>query len=193
MSDARGHDAEAAPARPAAGGPGSEGARAAPTDELVSRAEARRRAGTEAAKGRDVQIIRFTTGAGHFALPLEAVERTEPVPTMTPVPLAPAWIRGAASLRGGIVCVIDLQQLLSGEASGADGRSLIIVATGGRRLGVLSPTLPDFERVAAGDWVRAPQGERDVYVGAVERDGGLVGVIDPARLFELIDGQLGHA
>ncbi|MCO5169205.1 MAG: chemotaxis protein CheW [Planctomycetes bacterium] len=165
----------------------------APVDDLLARADRERRGGGQARAAEEYQIIRFVAGGRPFAVPIEGVERTERVPTITPVPRAPAFVRGVASLRGGIVCVVDLHRLLTEQAAPAgDARSLLVLQDhSGRRLGVLSGSLPDFERVRRDQTLRAPAAEVDVYHGAVERDAELVGVLDPTKLFDHLETLLG--
>lgn len=166
-----------------------------PVDDLLGRAERERGAGGRArAKVEEYQIIRFVVSERPFAVPIDAVERTERIPTITPVPRAPAFVRGVASLRGEIVCVVDLHRLLAGvDAAPPQGaRSLLVLQDdAGRRLAVLSSSLPDFERVRRDQTMRAPAADVDVYHGAIERDAELVGILDPAKLFDHVEKLLG--
>lgn len=164
-----------------------------PVDDLLGRAERERGSGGGARAAEEYQIIRFVVSDRPFAVPIDSVERTERIPTITPVPRAPAFVRGVASLRGGIVCVVDLQRLLTGAdaPAGQAPRSLLVLQDGGRRLAVLSSSLPDFERVRRDQTMRAPAGDVDVYHGAIERDTELVGVLDPAKLFDHVEKLLG--
>ena len=164
-----------------------------PVDDLLLRADRERKSGGQTKAAEEFQIIRFVVGDRPFAVPIDAVERTERVPTITAVPRAPGFVRGVASLRGGIVCVVDLHRLLSGqEVTAGEVRSLLVLQDlTGRRIGVLSTSLPDFERVRRDQTMRAPAAEVDVYHGAVERDTELVGILDPAKLFDHVEKLLG--
>lgn len=167
--------------------------RANPSDALVAAAEAARADVRRGDAGRDYQIIRFAAADRPLALPIDAVERLERVPSVTAVPRTPPWVLGVASLRGGIVTIVDLRRLLTGEdpPGQAEPRSLVIVQDGKRRMGVLSTSLPDFERVRQDDQVKPPVAEADVYEGAVERDHDLVGILDPLKLFDHVEKALG--
>jgi len=163
------------------------------TDDLLQAAELARASGGKGSVVKDTQIIRFAAGDRPFAAPIEAVERLERVPTVTPVPRTPGWLHGVASLRGGIVCIVDLRRLLAHDEAGTPNpRSLVILHDGARRrLGVLSSSLPDFERIRVDESVRPPAAEVDVYHGAVERDYELVGILDPMKLFDHVERSLG--
>lgn len=163
-----------------------------PTSELLE-AASRARSGREAARGAEqqTQIIRFRAGRREFAIALDAVERTERLPTITPVPRSPAYVRGVASLRGDVVCVLDLAVFLDG-APPAELKCLLIVSDGRRRLAVTSESLPDFQRITVGRLIPHPAADPDVYRAAIDQGGALVGMIDPARLFEAVERRLGH-
>jgi purine-binding chemotaxis protein CheW len=163
-----------------------------PVEDLLARAERERQGGERGRAAEEYQIIRFVVGDRQVATTIDAVERTERVPTITAVPRAPAFVRGVASLRGGVVCVIDLYRLLTGQDGPSDARSLLILQGGaGRRLALLSASLPDFERVRRDQTLRPPAADVAVYQGAVEREGGLVGIIDVGKLFDHVEGLLG--
>lgn len=147
-------------------------------------------------------MIRFRSGGKELAVVIDAVERTEQIPLLTGVPLAPAFVRGVASLRGGVVCVVDLRPLLEpgGEAAAAgEEKSLLVIHDGVRRIGVLCDDLPDFQRVGRGETLELPQDELEVYRGALRVQRGrpevgappeLVGILDPSRLFDLVERRL---
>ncbi|MBL4849450.1 MAG: chemotaxis protein CheW [Planctomycetes bacterium] len=156
--------------------------------DAAREAETRTQAAAEA-----YQIIRFRCGDAEFAISIDVVERTERVPMLTNVPLSPAFVCGIANLRGSVVCVIDLQALLDpgSEARGlAKAKSLLVLRLGEQRVGIVSAVLPDFRRVEAGEAILPPRGERDIFVGVLERAGDLIGLIDPNKLFELLERRL---
>ena len=135
-------------------------------------------------------MIRFTSGGREFSLPIGCVERTERIPPTTPMPRAPDYVRGIASLRGGVVCVLDLAAMLGQSKHNDEWKSLLVVSVGTRRLGILSDTLPDFERVEAEELLGVPSTDLELYSGAVERDGNLVGLLDPRKLFDHLEERL---
>lgn len=163
-----------------------------PLDELLSDAESAREEDLRILGDEQFQIIRFTSGDREFAIPIECVERTERVPPITTVPRCPSYIHGIASLRGGVVCVVDLAAFLS-EAQAIslqEARSLLIIGVSGRRVGVLSETLPDFERIHEQDTLAIPTTDMEVYSGALERQSGLVGILDPGKLMDRLEERL---
>lgn len=56
--------------------------------------------------------IRFLINNTAFALPLQNALEIDYVPEITPLPNLPQWVLGICNLRGDIVSVIDLEQIL---------------------------------------------------------------------------------
>lgn len=161
-----------------------------PTEELMRTARLRRLEAPEVAPEAESQVIVFRLAGRELALPIETVERTERMPAVTPVPRCPAFLRGVASLRGGVVAVVDLDQLLGHTAPSNPARSLLVLAREGRRLGIMSESLPDFVRVRASQRMPAPSSQPDLYSCVIERHFEPVGIIDPQKLFELVERRL---
>lgn len=161
-------------------------------DEMLEAAEvARREAEDFEGRAHEFQIIRFRCGDREFAVTIDAVERTERIPMITPVPRSPGFIKGVANLRGGIVCVLDLRSLIEAhQAPTGNARSLLVLSDGMRRVGILSDSLPDFQRVVGSETMSVPASELEIYTGAIERDSHLIGILDPAKLFDLIEQRL---
>lgn len=55
--------------------------------------------------------ITFIVGWYEMALPLGAMQEIGDMPTITPLPHLPAWIKGIVQIRGEILSVVDFQQL----------------------------------------------------------------------------------
>ena len=162
-------------------------------DVLLAAAEARR---TELAQGaaldREVQLIHFDVGHGRaYGLPLESAAKIERVPRIVPVPRTPPYVRGIASLRGEIVCVVDLAVLLGLPISDTAPRGLLVLQDGPRKVAILSETLPDFLRVKVSAISPPPAGgpgER-LLAGVLDREEGTIAVLVPGRLLDAIAGE----
>jgi chemotaxis signal transduction protein len=63
-------------------------------------------------KKRGRQYIRFQLGVFQFALPLENAIEIGSKPDITPLPNLPEWVFGICNLRGDIISVVDLFQIL---------------------------------------------------------------------------------
>jgi purine-binding chemotaxis protein CheW len=87
-----------------------------------------------------VRHVVFRLESERFALPLEAVrEVVLPHPPFARVPRCPDAVRGAMNLRGRVVAVVDLAQLvgLSPQALEPGSGQVLILDQGKRTLGLL--------------------------------------------------------
>lgn len=79
-------------------------------------------------KKRGKQFIRFELGDAEFALPLENALEISYAPDITPLPNLPQWLLGICNVRGDIVSVVDLKQILQlRSAAAAAAANMIIV------------------------------------------------------------------
>lgn len=75
----------------------------------------------------DDRLLSFTVGGQVFALPAAAVSEVVRRPRVTRVPQAPAGLVGVANVRGRVLPVIALAELLQTPGAGsADGRLIIV-------------------------------------------------------------------
>jgi purine-binding chemotaxis protein CheW len=72
------------------------------------------------------EYVTFTTAEQLFGLPIKYVQDVFTIANITRVPLAGAEIAGVLNLRGRIVTVIDLANLLHLEATKASGAQMVI-------------------------------------------------------------------
>jgi chemotaxis signal transduction protein len=78
-------------------------------------------------KKRGMQFIRFELSDAEFALPLENAVEITYVPDITPLPNLPLWVLGICNIRGDIVSVVDLKQILQLKPAAAVATNMIIV------------------------------------------------------------------
>lgn len=79
-------------------------------------------------KKRGKPFIRFELGKAEFALPLENALEIVYVPEITPLPNLPRWVLGICNVRGNIVSVVDLKQVLriQSTATAAEANMIIV-------------------------------------------------------------------
>jgi twitching motility protein PilI len=82
---------------------------------------------------RSAEVERATSKLGVRAGPenwlvdLAAAGEVIPVPAITPVPLARAWIRGVANIRGNLYCVVDFPAFLGGAPVSITDQSRLLL------------------------------------------------------------------
>ena len=125
--------------------------------------EARSRALAERPEAAPVVTTALTLFRVHgelYGVRAEEVDAASQLRDLSPVPGAPAYLLGATLHRGQVLSLVDLAALWDLPRAGVrDLPAFVVLAQGGRRLGVLAEQL----------------------VGTVDLDGGLQAYVGPAR------------
>jgi purine-binding chemotaxis protein CheW len=81
--------------------------------------------------GRDAEhghrYVLLSIASAHYAVREAFVTELERVPTITPVPHVPAWVRGVTNLRGDILSVIDMRTFLGLDAASSHSARMLVV------------------------------------------------------------------
>lgn len=136
----------------------------------------------------------FHLAGTELALPVTALQEVVNHPgTLTPVPLAPPYLLGLFNLRGTLIPVVDLRQLLNLPAEGATGvRKIAIVETANARVGLQFDATGEILRVPKDQviTIETVEGSAPSAIGAVLKlDGGerILQVLSAAALLQLRD------
>lgn len=116
----------------------------------------------------------------------------------TPVPQAPAIVRGLANLRSRIYLVLDAGPALGGGSSDctADSRLIVLHPGVAENLGLLVdsggaivrvPTEQIEDAIHAGSVESPPQSPQAAVVAVCKLEGELMMVIDPARVLAILE------
>lgn len=113
----------------------------------------------------------FRLAGGAYAVPVEQVQEVLRPAPITRVPMAAPAVRGLLHLRGAIVTVIDLAQVLGLPASDACPRPHIVVRDGERSVSLLVDAIGDVQRHAIEE-IQASPGTlspaiRELVMGAI--------------------------
>lgn len=152
---------------------------------LEARARALAKKETEDAAPR-AELVLVRRGGVLLGLGVHEVESSGRVKDLTPIPGAPAWLRGATFHRGHVVSLIDLLSVW-GEGQGAsDLPSFVCVRLGNRRVGLLVEELLGLDEADAQlePWRSA---ERPGVVSVTQRRGERVFLISAERLFSIAE------
>ena len=119
-------------------------------------------------------------GGEPYALPVDQVQEVEPLGELTPLPRAPRAALGLVNIRGRIVPVLDLAQLL-GAAAASKPTRLVVTSVAGKCVAF------------AVDEVTSVAPLRDVrpdcsgtFAGLSQTGGRLMGVLDAGRVLETV-------
>ena len=96
----------------------------------------RRLADAQSAPRRD--LLGLTAGGDQWLVDLGDAGEILPVPPLATVPLAKAWFRGLANVRGNLLPIVDLKQFLEGERTVLhEGHRILLVRQPGGDVAVL--------------------------------------------------------
>lgn len=128
------------------------------------------------------RLLVFRAGGESYALSMESVREVERVSRVTPVPGAPAFLRGLVNLRGEILPLLDLAALLArkGEQSG----QRLIVAQAGAADPVVALMVEELNGLAPlqePDVAQPPQ--PGPFRGSLDHRGRSVWWLNPAAVF----------
>jgi purine-binding chemotaxis protein CheW len=136
----------------------------------------------------------FHLAGAELALPVAALQEVVNHPeTLTPVPLAPPYLLGLFNLRGTLIPVVDLRQLLRLPDEGATlARKIAIVETAGGRVGLQFDATGEILRVPKDQVIaiETVEGSAPGAIGAVLKlDGGerILQVLSATALLGLRD------
>lgn len=141
----------------------------------------------------------FHLGETELALPVAALQEVVGYPaTVTPVPLAPSHLLGIFNLRGTLIPIVDLRQLLHLPHDAARGASKIaIVELGDVRVGLRFDSTGEILRVPAAQKIVFDRADHapPIICGALKLNGGerILQILCAAVLLGLPDvPQLRH-
>lgn len=89
------------------------------------------------------QLIVFRLAGQEYALPISQVREVVRTPTITPVPLLPPYILGAANIRGQVLAVMDLYQRLHLPTHTHAHSFLLVLEVDNLHMGLLVDEVPN--------------------------------------------------
>ncbi len=132
------------------------------------------------------QLCTFYVDRMFLGVPALGVQEVLPEQPMTPVPLAPRFVKGLMNLRGTIVTAVDLRARF-GIGPRTDGRppTNVVVYSGDESVSLLVDDAGDVieldEATMDGPPETLPRALRELLVGIHKLDGTLLMVLDRER------------
>lgn len=132
----------------------------------------------------------FQLGTLHVALPLRSLREVVGLTPLRCVPGQAAGLIGAIDLRGALLPVLDLRQLLCRQPNDARHPCVVVMVHQGRLLGLLADRVTGTFRCAA-DGVHRVRGDglTSLFAASVQRDGGSGSGDDSGELVNLLSPQ----
>ena len=101
-----------------------------------------------------------TLGGELFTIDLQNVREVFVVESITPVPGMPAGLVGVTNLRGSVVPLLDLRQMIGLAAENAL-KYAVVIKHGNWQVGVLVDTVPEIRTLSKDQFLPAPVGTGD--------------------------------
>ncbi len=129
------------------------------------------------------QLVVFTLGAEHYALPIHAVNEIIRYSEPRSVASRTEWVRGVISLRGRIVPVYDVAARLGLTAALTEQSKIVIVEAGGEIAGVIVDTVEEVLTVS-GEQIEDAPGADPTMIEAIARiDDRLIVLLTLSTIF----------
>lgn len=140
--------------------------------------------------GEPTKLVCFILRGQEYAADIRTVKETLSLRPITRVFLTPRWLSGIVNLRGDVLAVIDLGQLIGHEPTVlTDDCRIIVARCGGKSVGLLAERLADLRAIAL-DSLQAPPSTIPDEAASLMRgiatveNGRALRVLDLPRLFE---------
>ncbi|HSB44958.1 MAG TPA: chemotaxis protein CheW [Nitrospira sp.] len=107
-----------------------------------------------------VRAAIVSLGGELFTIDLQNVREVFVVESITPVPGMPSGLVGVTNLRGSVVPLLDLRQMI-GLAAETTLKYAVVVKHGNWQVGVLVDTVPEIRTLTKDQFIPAPTGTGD--------------------------------
>jgi purine-binding chemotaxis protein CheW len=108
----------------------------------------------------NIRAAIVTLGGELFTIDLQNVREVFVVESITPVPGMPAGLVGVTNLRGSVVPLLDLRQMI-GLAAESALKYAVVIKHGNWQVGVLVDTVPEIRTLSKDQFLPAPVGTGD--------------------------------
>lgn len=138
------------------------------------------------------ELVGFRVGDQAFCIDINSVLEIRGWTPVTPLPEAPAYMRGVVNLRGAILPIIDLAVLLGLPTSEPSARHAIMVARcGGRTVGLLVEAVSEIVQIDGATLQQTPEIGRaegtSLVAGIFAIDGGMISLLEMDNLLPPMD------
>jgi len=138
-------------------------------------------------KGEEVQLVVFELENETYAIEIHQVREIIKMVDVTPIPVAPSFIRGMINLRGEIVIVTDLKGKFNLKKE-RSGMFIVIVEVDDNTFGIIVDDVSKILRVPKEEIKKAPsiitkRIHADYIKGVVILDDKLVILLDPSEIY----------
>jgi len=143
-------------------------------------------------QGQRKMFVWFSLASDAMAIPIEVVKEAVNVDKIVPVPRAPKFVEGVMNLRGQVLPIISLAELLGSEVERNECKRVIVTYLDGAEAGLLVKEIKGILRVGEADVSPLSEVAKEaaqVFSGAIRRDDDLILVLNTEALLSEIDKE----
>ena len=136
------------------------------------------------------QYIGFRINTGEYAIPITRVREIINLPEITRIPQSPVYLRGITNLRGSVIPVVDLKELIHVRAAENGGTKVIVISSGRITFGILVDGITgviSIDEAMVESPENLPHGNAEQVEGVAKLDGRLIVLLDIKKLIPLED------
>ncbi|HEY2989514.1 MAG TPA: chemotaxis protein CheW [Candidatus Binatia bacterium] len=145
----------------------------------------------------DFTLLTFALEPVWYAISIRDVQEVVPLPELTPLADAPPFVSGMFNLRGKVVTAIDLRQRMGLTRRPWDRKTAVLVTPFEQKLfGLVVDQALSLIHIAAANMEPAPDLsaflgglQQQFIVGVGKAEGRLIPILNPQRIFSVIEAQ----
>jgi len=139
------------------------------------------------------QYIGFHLGNNEYMIPILRVREIITMPSITVLPQLPSYIRGITNLRGAVIPVVNLKNLLNSSGSDEDGKVVIVISAGRITFGIIVDGITGVVKVDEAN-IEAPEkiinSNADLLEGVAKFDNRLIVLLNTKKILPVDDLSL---
>ncbi|MCD6462296.1 MAG: chemotaxis protein CheW [Thermotogae bacterium] len=134
------------------------------------------------------EILEFKIGKQKLAFDVDSVEMVIEYPKVTPVPGAPNFVKGVINLRGRIVTLVKLDEMLDLDKGEEEFGQVLVLNIGGEEVGIPVHSVDEVLMVDENE-IETPVSQHEKYAnkvkGIVKKEDRLIMYLDVRKILNL--------
>jgi len=134
------------------------------------------------------EILEFKIGKQKLAFDVDSVEMVIEHPKVTPVPGAPNFVKGIINLRGRIVTLVKLDEMLDLDKGEEEFEQVLVLNIGGEEVGIPVHSVDEVLMVNENE-IETPVSQHEKYAnkvkGIVKKEDRLIMYLDVRKILNL--------
>ena len=137
-----------------------------------------------------LQYIGFHLHGSEYAIPITKVREIINLPEITRLPDSPPYLQGVTNLRGSVIPIVNIKQLMQIVEAAVDDPKVIVIASGKMTFGILVDDITGVENIEESS-IESPEsmrhGRSEQVEGVAKLGNRLIVLLEPKKLIPLQD------